>query len=85
MMQAKEDYKAHKHRAGQVEVVINRDTVLPFLGRVGSRSIVDLLEGNMQLELKGSAFWLLKLEKRVDHIGISSYVFFFLGHFLCNY
>ena len=77
MLRAKEEYHPHKHRAGKVEVVINRDTVFPFLGMVGSRSLVDLLEGNSQVELKGSSFWLYKLERRVDHIGTIQCVFWF--------
>ena len=59
--------KKKKLRTGQVELIINREVLFPFLGNIGSVALLDLLEGNNQSELKGSKYWLTKLEKRVTH------------------
>ena len=67
LMQSKGSHVPSKKRSGQEELVLNRDVVLPYLGRIGSKSIEDLLEGNQQIELKGSAFWLKKLLVRAEH------------------
>ena len=67
VMQPKENYKRTKQRSGQSELMLHRDVVLPYLGRTGSKSIEDLLNGNQQIELKGSMFWLNKVSARLQH------------------
>lgn len=64
------DFKIPKKiRIGQAEDhLLNREVVFPYLGPIGSTTLQTLLEGNQQIEMKGTDFWIKKIERHIKFL-----------------
>ena len=65
-----ESQVASKGRKNIPELILNREVLFPYLGRVGSNCIKSLIDGNKLSEFKGSSFWLDKLARTIEQTDV---------------